>query len=264
MVIVEGRTLDAGRRVQGFLDKNGVAIGALVPPTMRAKLDGAVAKLQGFQQEQDLMTSAAKGETAAQAALRDEIYRTLVIPVATNAARVLRGSPDLPTLSVTAADARTAAFGVKVSNLADTAAKYESTLMGEGLPPDFLAQLRDGVARLTASDRARDDQRQRRSTATAGIKSTGQAVRDQIKVIDGRLSLLRKQDPSFEAGWQASKRIHQTAVNPLPTGGVVVDDSTTNGATETPAADPAPDTAPPTPPVNPPVNPPADGTKPSA
>ena len=103
MKTTEVRTLDAGRRVQGFLDTNAPSIGTAVPPSLRAKVDAAVSQLVQFRLDQEAATAAAKGETVNQAALRSDLFKHLVAPIGKVAKINLRQSTDLPALVVPAA-----------------------------------------------------------------------------------------------------------------------------------------------------------------
>lgn len=68
--ITHSNTLDALRRVQGLLDAQAMALGPVVPRSLRARLDGAVVQLSLFQVEQSAAAGIAKGETVSQAAPR--------------------------------------------------------------------------------------------------------------------------------------------------------------------------------------------------
>src|SRR5947209_20578009 len=75
------RTLDAGRRVQVFLDTFAAIIGALVSAALREKLDDAVASLAGFGLEQKTAGGLVQGETMNELRLRTELYDCFVLPV---------------------------------------------------------------------------------------------------------------------------------------------------------------------------------------
>ena len=78
MQVTHSNTLDALRRVQGFLAAQATALGAVIPASLRSRLDGAVTQLAAFQVEQ----TAAKGEAANQAALRKGFRSQFMRPIA--------------------------------------------------------------------------------------------------------------------------------------------------------------------------------------
>jgi hypothetical protein len=119
------RTLDAGRRVQVFLDAQATALGKTVLPSLRAKLDDAVTQLTAFQVEQGSAEGAAKGETVNQAGLRDDLYQKFMVPVARAAKVALKGAPEFPKLVVSALARRKADFVSTATQFADAATKDE-------------------------------------------------------------------------------------------------------------------------------------------
>ena len=232
------RALDAGRRVQGFLDAQAAAIGTAVSASLRAKLDAAVAQLVLLQHQQETATSAAVGETVNQAALRRDLYEHLVVPVGTAARINLRKSTDYPALSVPASSERRATFVPKVNALIEAAVKYEQLFIDHGMAPDFLTQLRAGVAAVSASSANRANQLSLKAAASGGLVAANTAVRALIKMLNGVLSPVLKKNPTLSAGWRVTKLITQKPVTPLPTGGLVIGPAptTTPAATGTPAS----------------------------
>ena len=59
------RTLDAGERVEGFLDDNDPVIGNAITPVLRTKFGDAVARLAQAERDQTFANDIAVGETAA-------------------------------------------------------------------------------------------------------------------------------------------------------------------------------------------------------
>src|SRR5579864_4939731 len=110
MQATDVRALDAGRRVQVFLDAQAATVGKVVAPSLRAKLDDSVTQLAGFQDEQGTADGAAKGETANQAALRDDLFQKFMVPIARTAKIALKSAPEFPKLVVSALARRKADF----------------------------------------------------------------------------------------------------------------------------------------------------------
>ncbi len=227
--------LDTGRRVQGFLDAQAAAIGAAVPATLRAQLDDAVTQCAAFQLEQGASTSAAKGETSRQQLIRADLFARFLHPVEGVAKKKLKGVAtvtELASLVISSAFKHGNKLLSKATELADAAAKYEKTFVDNGLPADFIAQLRAGIAEVTASEAARVRQLSRRAAATTGLKTSDKAIRATVDSMNRALKPALKKNPALLSDWMASKRIRQLVVTPLPTG--------SPGAPASPATQPPP------------------------
>ena len=234
------RTLDAGRRVEVFLDTQAAALGKAVSPTLRAKLDDAVTQLGGFQIEQATAKGTALGETTNQVALREELYQTFMVQIGRTAKVALRQTPEYPNLVVPSGARRKLDFVARANQFADAAAKHEAVIVEHGMPTDFLAQLKAAIAGVVASADARERSLSRRKAATAGAVTADKAVRTSIGLIDGVVKPLLKKNTSLLADWQASKLIRALPVTPLPTGGIVVAPAPTPATTSAPALETQP------------------------
>lgn len=212
------KSLDAGRRVQGFLDTHADAVGRVVPPTLRAELDRAVANISAFRAEQGAMSKAAHGETEHQRVLKEDVYKRVLLPIARIARVARRVTPDFPTLSVMANTKRTSDFVAQAATVVDAAAKQNQVFVNNGLPGDFADQVKAIVAQINASVDVRARYLSRRFAATKALEAAEVAVRDTIGVLDGVITPLLEGDAALLGDWNASKRIHQTGSTPLPGG----------------------------------------------
>jgi hypothetical protein len=243
MQATDVRALDAGRRVQVFLDTQAAALGKAVAPSLRAKLDDSVTQLAGFQNEQGTADGAARGATANQAALRDDLFQKFMVPIARAAKIALKNAPELPKLVVSALARRKADFVSTANQFAEAATKDAQVFVDHGMPTDFLTQLQAEIALVTASADAQGRAIARRIAATAGCTAQAKAVKGNIGLLDGVIKPALKGNTALLADWQASKRIRQPAVTPLPTGTTVVAPTTASAPTPTPATPPAPPAA---------------------
>jgi hypothetical protein len=235
---------DMGRRVQGFLDAQAATVGIIVPAALRAQLDDGVTQGAAFQLEQGASTSAAKGETSKQQLIRDDLYARFIHPVEGVAKKKLKGLAtvtELASLIISAAFRHSNKLLTKATELADAAAKYEKVFIDNGLPADFIAQLRAGIAEVIASEAARVRQLSRRAAATTGIATSDKAIRATVDSMSRVLRPALKSNPPLLTDWMASKRIRQLAVTPLPTGSV---SAPASPATQPPSAGPATPTTP--------------------
>jgi hypothetical protein len=222
MLATQVRTLDAGRRVQVFLDTEAAAIGKAVPPTLRAMLDDAVTQLAAFQLQQGTAEGTAKGETANQVVLREDVYTRFMAPIGATAKIELKSTPEFPNLVVPALARRKIDFLAIANKFADAAAKHEALLVQHGISTDFLTQLHAALATTAASADARDRSLGLKKAATEGCVTAAKAVRDRIGQLDRTLKAAFPKKTPLLADFQASKRIRQVPVTPLPTGNTVV------------------------------------------
>jgi hypothetical protein len=239
MKIVQGRTLDAGRRVVGFLDTQAVNVGASVSAALRAKLDIAVQQFANAAVAQESATSGGKAATLNQSVLRKGLYDSFLVHMARAAKSALKLSPDLGVLVVSAADERSPGFVGKITAAASAAEKYLAIFVEHGMAADFVTQLRAGIAQLEAAAVTRQTQLGSRSTATATLKAADKAVREAIGLVDAAIKPILKKDLALKAGWEASKRIYDTVVNPIPTGDTVMPPAATPASLTPDVATPA-------------------------
>jgi len=216
----QGKTSDAGRRVQGFLTTHAAAVGNAVPAALRAELDGVVTQIVAYQNEQESTTSAAHGETVNQVTLRTDVYERFLKPIAKIVKRKLPQAPERPELVVLARSLPGKSFVTKASAAADAAAKYVPIFSANGLAVDFVPQMKAAIAKITASSDLRGRLLARRATATDGLKTADKALKLIIDHIGAVITPVLKGNTDALADWKASKRIHQIGVMPLPTGSV--------------------------------------------
>jgi hypothetical protein len=244
------RTLNAGRRVQVFLDTFAAIIGALISPALRAKFDAAVAALAGFRLEQTTAAGLVAGETANQQRLRTELYDRFVLPVLRVAKLLLADVPQYPNLIVPRSAITRVDFIPTIQKFREAAAANEAVLVAHVMPADFLAALDAAIAAIETSADFRARQQARRKAATQGCVDGFKTLRGYIGIIDAALRPFLLKNPALLRDWQASKSVRQSPVNPLPTGSLdpTMDDSGGTTATENGGSagavteDPTPDT----------------------
>jgi hypothetical protein len=234
--------LDAGRRVQVFLDTFVALIAALIPASLREKLDAAVTALAGFRLEQNTAASLVEGETANQAKLRLDLYERFVLPNVRTARLVIGDLTQYPSLIVPQSVVESVDFVPTIQKFRDAAAKQEALLVQHGMPADFLAQLDAALTGVEASADYRARQIARRKAATQGCADGFVQVRGYVGIIDGLLRPLLRTNSSLNRDWQASKSIRKNPVTPQPTGslpGATTAASDAGGGTDTTTGEPA-------------------------
>jgi hypothetical protein len=240
------RSMQSGERSQAFLDAQAAILGPVVPAGVRAELDALVTQLHGYQVEQETARITANAETGSLVAARADITERFIKPIGSIAVRKLARVPEFQALAMPLTIRRLSTFKTRLAALIDAAAKYESYFVSGGLPADFLAQLKTAASNLDGSGEARDRNIARRIAASDAIVTAVRELNAVIGQLDAVLTPVLKSKPSLLADWQASTRVLQTAVNPLPTG--PAPDAAVNAAPDiapAPSASPASSTTPP-------------------
>jgi hypothetical protein len=212
-------TLQAGRRVQLFFGANADALGRDEAARLLGTIDPLIEKLAAFEQEQTSSISGGIGHTAYLEKLRVELYENYVNKIGNAARAELRETSEFPML-VMPFRVPDSEFVNRVNTMIGVAEKHQAVLIDNGLPVDFLAGLRAAVAELMTATDTRSRLNSRRNAASVGIEAADKAVREQLGVLDGRLSAMLKENPALLADWKASCRIHKRPVTPLRGGSV--------------------------------------------
>jgi hypothetical protein len=211
------QALLAGRRAQGFLNARADEIRTVMSPSLREKLDDAVARLAAFEDQQLGSTKTAIGETAVQKQLRENIsYRFL--QAISNTAKVEKLND--PRLIIYARINNQSQFLEQLDALVAALPAYESVMTKAGLGPEFVGRLNTAIDELKASTESRDRHWGKRSGATKGLEEANKAVRDRLGEVDRMLMGWLKGNPSLKADWKASSKIHRARIEPRRGGSV--------------------------------------------
>jgi hypothetical protein len=216
------KTQIVATRVQGFLDAHADVVAGVVRPEIRAQLDQLATQLADYALEQGTTTSAALTATATQPQLRRQFYELFIKPIRIITKRVVGRVPEYDAMVLKLAVTKEPTFVTTANVLADAAQKYEPVLVANGLPSDFVAQMRALIGQLTTTTATRDRHVGRRVGSTAALTAADRAFRELLAQLDSLLVPLLAKNPAVLADWKASSRIPQLPVTPLPTGGVVL------------------------------------------
>ena len=218
MQVKQEKVLDTGKRVQGFLDTQGSALGTTVPAQLRAQLDAAVTKLSGAQVDQETLGQAAKAEIARQNAIRKEVSVDFLVPIGRIVRRAFPKSPDFQALVVPAGLTRKSDFLGKVTAATAAAATHAQDLINHGMPADFITQMQAAVGQLSASVDTRGKQVSLHEGTATAIKEATKAIRDAVHIMDGNMRRALKKNQPLLTTWIAAKRVQATVVTPLAGG----------------------------------------------
>jgi len=245
----QNAVLDALQRAQRFLDENGALLAVVDFTAARKRLDDVVNSFSGHALDQDVGDRGARGETARQRQLRFKLRTELMEPIAVIARHNLRSVPEFKALQMPKQAVRGQAFTASASGMADAATIHKDTLVGHGLPPTFLDDLKAGITKLQTSLSDRDKSRSQRAGATMGLtveEKNGQMV---LSVLDALVQqALGGDNEPLLRKWQAVRLVRRSTAN-------------TSSSPATPTQSTAPTTSQPTQPAAAPAS--AGGSTPA-
>lgn len=249
----QGTVLETLQQVQQFLDDNGTILDTVNQSGARKRLDEIVAQIGTHAVAQVGGRRASIGETAKQHQLRLALRSDHMRSIAVIAGQKLREKPEFTDLRLPAWNLRGPALTAAARDMANAAEKYTDLFVQEGLPADFVAQLRTAADLLDQSMIARGQGKGQRAGATTGLVSETKRARANIRLLD---SLVRPKlgiNDQLLRQWEVASHIRRprtpqskTSGDPTPTSTPTATSTTTPpaptpaaGATAVPAAAPA-------------------------
>jgi hypothetical protein len=249
MRFLQNAVLAALKRVQLFLGEYAAVLAAIVDLTAaRKRLDAVVASFSDHAYNQDANDRGVKGETAKQHQLRVKLRGERMQPIALIARKNLRTTPEFAALQMPKPRVRGEAFIVSANAMADAAVIHKDTLIEQGMPPAFLDDLKAAISTLASSMSDREQNYNRRLSATEGLDAEEKQGRLVLSVLDKLLQPALLDNDALKRGWEGARQIRR---RPGPTTGAA-DAPATTGAGASPAT-PASTTPTPTTPTTPPV-----------
>jgi hypothetical protein len=247
MRFLQNAVLAALKRVQLFLDDNAAVLAAIVDLTAaRKRLDAVVASFTDHAYNQDAGSRGAKGETAKQRQLRLTLRAQQMDPIALIARKNLRTTPEFAALQMPKPTVSGEAFIASAKAMADAAAIHKDTFIEHGLPSTFLEDFKVAITKLDSSISNREQNYNRRLSATKGLDEKEKHGRLVLSVLDSLLEPALADNEPLLRGWEGARLIRR---RPGPTAAAPAASNPT-GAGASPAT-PAPATpiTPTTPPV---------------
>jgi hypothetical protein len=238
--------IDTAHHVQAFLDANASLLGANILPA-RHNLDDAVAQLTSMAATQSGGVMAAKGATARQKALRATLRNNYMTPVSTVAKLLLSDVPEIGALQVKMKNLSTTQLVAAAHGMADAAEGYATVFTQNGLPDDFVAQLRNVADAVTASVAGRQATQAVTSGAVSGMLAQESRVRSLLRLINALVVPKLGTNATLLAQWKAARAISpktpigavpssvtEGIASSLPSGSSTVTGGTTPPASTTP------------------------------
>ena len=209
--------LETARNVQAFLDANTAVIGPTIA-TARQNLDDAVTQLAAMAVTQQTSKTSSKGATSLQIKLRVSLRNNFMKPVATVASLFAADVPEIDALRMPKKQLSSAALVAAAQSMADAAEKYADTFVKNGLPQDFVAQLRTAADAVTSAITGRQTQVASTAGATSGLAQQESRLRSLLKLINALVVPKLGTDTVLLNQWKVARAIdHTKAITPTPT-----------------------------------------------
>lgn len=200
---VQRNALRRFRRVQEFLTANQVP-GTAAQVQLLTEL---MAKLTETGAEQDVSHRQTRSEVARQRALRKALWVHHMVPISRIARRMF-GLPGMDVkFSLPRYRADNEAFIAAATGMAQAAEAHVAAFVQQGLPADFVQQLRAATSALAGAVGTRVQASQRKSRAgetAAALVSRGRA---SVDMLDAIVSSRLESKPDLLAAWKAAKRV---------------------------------------------------------
>lgn len=204
----EDRVGQSLRRVDGWFFANpDLVAGNPSLGTQVEALKGVVIRLTDHATAQDTQFAQSRLIARDETEKRREVLRHQMAPIA-QIGRALQGTvPGIGVLTMPKGNASAAAIVTAAQVMAQKAEIYKDVLVENGLPADFIEQLKQASDALKASIDARGLARASRVAATRGVKSEVALGRRLVSILDAVVTGLIRSNPAKLAEWQQLKRV---------------------------------------------------------
>jgi len=204
----EDRAGQSLRRVEGWFAANpDLVAGNPSLGTQVEALKGVVIRLTDHATAQDTQFAQSQLIAKDEIEKRREVLRHQMAPIA-QVGRALRGTvPGIGVLTMPKANASAAVIVTAAEVMAQKAEIYKDVLVENGLPADFIDQLKQAAATLKASIDGRGLARASRVAATRGVKIEVALGRRLVSILDAVVRGLIRSNPAKLAEWEQLKSV---------------------------------------------------------
>ena len=204
----EERVGQSLRRVEGWFAANPELVAA--NPSLGKQvevLSGVVVRLTDHATAQDTQFAQSKLISKDETEKRLEVLRHKMAPIAQVGRALIGTVPGIGVLTLPKANTSAAKIVTAAEVMAEKAGIYKDVLVENGLPADFIEQLKQAAATLKASIDGRGLARASMVAATRGVKSEVALGRRVVAILDAVVTGLIRSNPAKLAEWQQLKRV---------------------------------------------------------
>ncbi len=222
MQSIQNNLLQSLRAVEQFIDDNATQIPGVVNTGMRQRLTDVIAALEIHKSDQAGHGIAAVNSGKQQYALRKELLRDYMAPIARIARADIPQAPNIQGFRMPQGVPGVEKVTALADGMAKAAAPYVDIFVNAGLPADFITQLQHAAALLINIRTKRTTTTASRVGATKSLKASLTTGRKVVHVLDAFMQTALKDDLTLRSNWNAVKRVHRigartASVAPVPT-----------------------------------------------
>lgn len=199
------------RRAKVFGQAHGAELGGAASAPAFARLDEALTALSNADTLQAGAVQRAQSDTASLQRLRDDLRDRHVRPIVRIAQARRLEIPNAAMTKFNAAFAKLSDASLLTAARAVAVAAEENytVFRDEGLPNEYLDQLRAAVTALENALMQRDGHRASRKRGVTGIDGSLRDSREIIRILDGLVTRQLSHRPDLMAEWKQAIRIKQ-------------------------------------------------------
>jgi len=209
MYATQASVLETLRAVQAFLDEKKADVAPVNDSGARKSLDDLVAQLTAQAVDQKAGRANGRGETARQTRLREDLRLGHMKPIAAIAKAHLRDVPEMHAFSLPASNIATTRIVALAGAMAEAADRHKDVLIAGGLPENFITQLNEASAALTASLTGRTQSFGRSAGATARLSQLSSQARATLRILDALVVPKLRLNDGLLREWRAVKMIQK-------------------------------------------------------
>ena len=212
MQTAQGNRIESLRAVLDFVTEHTDRLPEVARSGTFLNLAATIAQVTLLSEQQAAGRGAGQGETQLVHAARDTLLLDHLMPIV-RMSRILRVDvPDLAAIRLPDERLGAAKLASAALEVAAIAEAHTDRFIALGLAPDFAAQLREAIERMTGAIDERAGCRSRRAGATAGLRTLLRLARHYVLVLDSLVRISASDDATLVAGWDAVSHVRRARV----------------------------------------------------
>ena len=203
----QGNTLQSLRGARDFINAHPAELPGVTASGSRKKLDADIADLATHVADQSGGTVSAQSGTKRVHALRVELLRLHMAPIAAIASVELSGTKELVPLRMPRGTPSTERLVAAARGMSQVAAQTPDVFINAGLPLDFIARLDAARDALLQAKDARKRTRGKTSGATTGVRTRLREARQTVHILDKLVRAELAGQPVLLKDWITTTRL---------------------------------------------------------
>ena len=201
------KVVDAGHRIQVYLDTNKDRVGPVDEGNARGVLDEVITNLEALGDEQDPTRGLRRRELQEEKNAKYDLREVHMRPIDTIAEVSLRDVPEFDRLRLPIQRLDLSQHIQWARGMAKAAEPHQAVFVKHGLAPDFIAKLRASAESAQKSIDKRWKAHTSRVGATAKLQSETRRALGVFDVLDSLVAPKVRSDDQLSKDWELTKRV---------------------------------------------------------